>query len=109
MNKNNKRGCNFSKKRKNKPKAVSNSKTIGPIIGPIVNGVPKRDTPSQSLLQEIILATGYSQTQLAGNLGLPISTVNSILNGKIKEPSHATFEKILSLYITAVYFPKHNT
>jgi|GEM_PF-2638795 len=109
MNKNDKKGYKFSKEGEDKPKAVSKPDKQPPGVEPIVTAVPKRVTPSQSLLQEIILATGYSQAQLARHLGLRPSTFHSILTGKIKEPSLATFQKILSLYITAVYLPKHNT
>ena len=75
------------------------------VVDTTADEIPRFQHPARSLLQEIMLVTGYSKTRLARELGLSTTTCHYILTGRIINTSLKTFQKILRLYLILVYLP----
>lgn len=70
-----------------------------------INVKPKAIKPNwQGMLEETVLATGFSLSRLAQELKLAPQTVQNLMTGKTKRPRNLTFRKVLSFYcVLSIY------
>ncbi|MCW5589718.1 MAG: helix-turn-helix transcriptional regulator [Legionellales bacterium] len=63
---------------------------------PIMNKVIP--TSPQVLIAELLSLRQYSMSRLANELCISKASISRLMNGSIKQPHNATYQKLLSLY-----------
>jgi len=83
--------------------AISKHNTTAHHCLDIATTVSSAPTTSQSMLQELQQATGYTIIEIAQNCQLSASFLYRLLRGEIKYPSFTKFRKLNNFYFYVLY------
>ncbi len=64
-------------------------------------------TTAQVMLRELLSKTAYNVTGIAEVLNVSKASISRLLNGMVKTPNGATFDKLLSLYCRVICQNSH--